>query len=223
MVNIDLRYFFQPPGFVDNVDYAYLWERRGVTRVSGTSTLPLEFSVLAAVTVPLTIHFARYAANRQVRWLAMLACGVALLALPAGVSRTGVVALAAALLVYMWNFKVRHLAVAVAAGAAAFLGYIAAFPGTATALWQTIVNSDEDPSVLHRTDSYALVGDTFRAHPVFGLGLGAVDPKEYRFLDNEWLWQIVQGGTVGVNSNDRAGWRGNLRHLRRIAHGFDAP
>ena len=82
-------------------------DRLGVRRVWGTAALPLEFAVLAAVTVPLTIHFARYAANRQVRWLAMLACGVALFALPAGVSRSGVVALAAALLVYMWSFKVR--------------------------------------------------------------------------------------------------------------------
>jgi O-antigen ligase len=98
----------------------------------------------------------------------------------------------------MWNFKVRDLAVAVAAGAAAFVGYIAAFPASATALWETIVNSDQDESILHRTDSYALVGDTLRAHPVFGLGLGAVDPKEYRILDNEWLQQIVQGGTVGL-------------------------
>jgi polysaccharide biosynthesis protein PslJ len=197
--NVDLRYIFQPPGFVDNADYS-VSDRLGVRRVWGTAALPLEFAVLAAVTVPLTIHFARYAANRRVRWLAMLACGVALFALPAGVSRSGVVALAAALLVYMWNFKVRALAVAVAAGAAAVLGYIAVSSASANALWQTIVNSREDPSILTRTADYARVGDTFRAHPVFGLGLGSSDPLEYGFLDNEWLQQIVQGGTVALTA-----------------------
>jgi O-antigen ligase len=197
---IDLRFFFKPPGFVIHADYLTFYERHGVRRVWGTSIHPLEFSVLAAATVPLTIHFARYAANRQVRWLAMLACGVALLALPAAVSRSGVVALGAALLVYMWTFKARDLAVAVIAAAAAVLGYIAAFPGSANALWQTIINSEQDESVHARTADYAMVGDTFRAHPVFGRGLGSTLPTEYAFLDNEWLQAIVQGGIVGLTA-----------------------
>jgi O-antigen ligase len=195
---IDLRFFFKPPGFVVNVDYLTFYERHGVRRVWGTSIHPLEFSVLAAATVPLTIHFARYAANRQVRWVAMLACGVALLALPAAVSRSGVVALAAALLVYMWNFKVRDVAVALVAAAVAVLGYIFAFQASANALWRTIINSEQDQSLVARTADYAMVGDTFRANPVFGLGLGASDPAAYFFLDNEWLQQIVQGGIVGL-------------------------
>lgn len=198
--NIDLRYLFQPPGFVVNTEDLSYAERHGVRRVFGTSAHPIEFSVLAAVTIPLTIHFARYATSRQVRWLAVLACGVALLALPSAVSRSGLVALAGALLVYMWNFKVREIAIAIVAGAAAVLAYLAMFPGSASALWQQIINSEEDPSILARTVDYAVVGDTFRANPFFGLGPGSTLPSEYGFLDNEWLQQIVQGGIFGLSA-----------------------
>jgi O-antigen ligase len=199
---IDLRYIFQPPGFVINADWVAFYERFGARRVWGTATHPLEFSVLAAATVPLTIHFARYAANRQVRWLAMLACGVAASALPAAVSRSGIVALAAALLVYMWNFKLREIAVGIVAATAAVVGYISAFPASAIAMWQTLINSDQDTSITGRTEDYAVVGDAFRANPVFGLGLGTSlsSRGSDAFLDNEWLQAIVQGGIVGVTA-----------------------
>jgi O-antigen ligase len=196
--NIDLRFFFEPPGFVLNFEYLNLTERLGAKRVVGTSQHAIEFAVLAVMTVPLTIHFARFAVHRSVRWLAVLACGLALLAIPAAVSRTGVLALIAALLLYMWNFKVRTLAVALAGGTTAVLAYIVAFPTVAAALWDTIVNSEQDESILARQADYATVSDTFREHPLFGLGLGASTPSEYGFLDNEWLQAIVQGGTVGL-------------------------
>jgi len=196
--DVDIRYVLQPPGFIVNTDELSYAERHGIRRVFGTSAHPIEFSVLAAVAVVLSIHFARYANSRRVRRLSALACGVALLALPAAVSRSGMVALGAALLVYMWSFKVRQIAIAVVAGALAVLAYLGAFPASASALWQQTVNSESDPSILARTVDYAVVGDTFRAHPMFGLGFGSTAPSEYGFLDNEWLQQIVQGGLVGL-------------------------
>jgi O-antigen ligase len=196
--NIDLRYLLKPPGFVLNIEDVALSERAGAKRVVGTSQHAIEFSVLAAVTVPLTIHFARFAGNRNIRWLALLACGLALLAIPAAISRTGVLAIAAALGVYMWNVKLRALALSIVAGAAAIMGYMAAFPAVAHALQQTIVNSEQDESVLARRADLATVSETFRAHPIFGLGLGGSPPSEYGFLDNQWLQAIVQGGIVGL-------------------------
>ena len=74
----------QPPQIKGAASAGVLSERFGAKRAFGTSGHAIEFSVLAAVTVPLTIHFARYAANRRVRVLAALACGLALLAMPAG-------------------------------------------------------------------------------------------------------------------------------------------
>jgi O-antigen ligase len=118
--------------------------------------------------------------------------------MPAGVSRSGVVALAAALLVYMWTFKLRELGVAMIAGALALLVGVLAAPGTARALFKTISNSTEDSSVLQRLADYSKVSQTFREQPVFGLGLGGSPSSEYGFLDNEWLQSLVQGGVVGL-------------------------
>jgi O-antigen ligase len=200
--NIDLRFLFQPPGFVKNIDAENLQaqQRLGATRVGGTSSHSIEFSVLAAVTVPLTIYFARNAARRDVRWAAALACGLALVSMPAAGSRTGVLALLVALLVYMFNFKVHQLARALVAGSAMVVSYIALFPNFAQALWGAITGAREDTSILDRIADYARVSRTFRDNPVFGLGLGGAPPDQYGLLDNEWLRAIVQGGVVGVTA-----------------------
>lgn len=200
LVSLDLRFLLMPPGFVANLESEYLAlsERMGTVRVLGTSEHAIEFSVLAAVTVPMTIHFARFATKRVVRWAAAAACCVALVSMPAAISRTGVLTLLACLLVYMFAFRVRQLVVAVVAGIVAVVGYAAYFPQTFDALWRTITGSVEDDSILTRTADYAAVSQTLRAHPVFGIGLGGAPPSAYPLLDNEWLRTAVQGGAVGI-------------------------
>jgi O-antigen ligase len=198
--SIDLRFLFQPPGFVQNSDELASAERIGVNRAKGTSAHPIEFSVLATVTLPLTIYFARHAATRNIRFLSAAACGLAIMAMPTAIARTGVISLVAALLIFMFAFSVRQLVNAVIVGSLAVGGYVVALPHIANALWKTIVASEEDESVLGRAADYAVVSQTFRAHPVFGLGLGGSPPTEYGFLDNQWLQAIVQGGTVGVTA-----------------------
>lgn len=202
LTNVDLRFLFQPPGFVTNIDAEnlQLQQRLNATRVVGTSQHPIEFSVLATATVPLTIYFARNAAKREARLAAVLACGLALVSMPAAGSRTGIITLAAALFVYMWSFKVGQLAFGLVAGSALVAVYIAAFPNMAQALWGAITGAREDPSILGRIADYAQVSRTFRDNPVFGIGLGGAPPDEYGFLDNEWLRAIVQGGTLGLTA-----------------------
>jgi O-antigen ligase len=196
--NIDLRNLLQPPGFVVNWEYLQIDERLGNKRVVGTSNHAIEFSVLTAVAVPLNIHFARYAATRQARWLAVLGCFLALAAMPAAVSRSGVVALSAALFVYVWSCTARQILTAVIPVAVAIGAYVAVFPQTAYALWHSVVDATDDGSVWARVRAYAVVSKTFSEHPFWGLGLGGNVPTEYGYLDNEWLQQIVQGGLVGV-------------------------
>ena len=198
VTSLDLRFLTQPPGFVINMDNLGFAERLGVRRVTGTSQHPIEFSVLAAVTVPLTVYFARNAETRRVRVMAGIGCVIALLALPAAVSRSGIISLIAALLVVMFAFRVRAIANAVVGAALAIGIYIVIFPRVANALWNTITNSAEDDSVEGRIDDYARVSESFREHPVFGLGLGGSTPSAVGYLDNEWLQAIVQGGVIGL-------------------------
>jgi O-antigen ligase len=209
-MNIDLRLLFQPPGFREasqvgqqSINVGTL-ERFNAKRSFGTSDHAAEFSALAAVTVPLTIHFARYATSSLTRLLAAVATGVALIGVLAGASRGGLVALVAALLVYMWAFKLRKL---VAGGGAALLVGIAAIVGSAAvsrsaqALWTAVTmgQTGEDPSVVQRVERYPAVVQVFHDHPLFGLGVGQFPPG-VDVLDNQWLKALVEGGIVGVTA-----------------------
>lgn len=201
VASLDLRLLLQPPGFIVNPDINILqlsFKRQGVNRVTATSQHPIEFSVLAAVTIPLTLHFARNATTTRVRLLSSAASVVALLALPAAVSRSGIISLTAALLVYMFAFKIRPIIVALSTLIVAITGYMIVFPTIANALWSTITGSTEDASVESRIEDYARVSESFRQHPIFGLGLGGSVPTEFGYLDNEWMGAIVQGGVIGL-------------------------
>ena len=194
VLDTDLRTFFVPPGFVTSVDDVSNVQRLGLSRVMGTAQHPIEFSVLAAVSIPLCIYFARFASRRDFRTLSWLGCGIGVLAMPAAVSRSGLVSLAVALLVYMLAFSLRAIFSALLISISAVGVYIAIFPNVASALWLTIAGSADDDSIRGRTVDYAVVGDIFRAHPILGLGLGG----QPTFFDNQWLQAIVQGGSIGV-------------------------
>lgn len=197
---VDLRYLFQPPGFVLNTDDLGLTERAGASRVRGTSQHPIEFSVLAAITIPLALYFVRHSATRNARVFAGVACVLGLLALPASISRTGVIAVAAAMAFFMLAFTVRHIAVAVAAAALAVGAYIATLPQITNALWSTITGSAEDNSIEGRTNDYVAVAELLRERPFFGVGLGGSEPTVFGYLDNEWMQAVVQGGLVGLTA-----------------------
>lgn len=200
-LDIDLRLLLQPPGFVENFtlrDEFRLAERLGVRRAQGTASHPIEFSVLAAASVPITIYFSRFAESAGLRVLAALAVPVNLLALSASISRTGIIALISALLILMWAFPLRKLAIGLVAGAAVLLGTVAATPKNVQAMWDTFANSASDTSVLERLADYPKVAQTLREHPIFGLGLGGADPDEYGITDNQWLQQLVNGGLFGL-------------------------
>lgn len=209
-MHLDIRYMLQPPFLVQwepiNEATGQFWraslaDRNGATRAVGTTSHPIEFSVLASITVPLNLHLARFAVTRRGRVLAGFATVAALMAVPAGVARSGVIALVAAMLVYMWSFKLKQLAVGFGAVAAVVALEAVVAPNTLYALWLTIVNSQEDQSVLDRVSDYANVAKTFRQFPVFGVGLGGSMPSGDRgALDNEWLQAIVQGGLVGLTA-----------------------
>jgi polysaccharide biosynthesis protein PslJ len=196
--SIDLRNLF-PSGFVVNIETA-VSVRMGLTRVLGMSQYPIEFSVLTAATVPLMIYFARNAAKRHFRILSTAACGIALLALPASVSRSGILALIAALLVYMFAFKARPVAIAVTVGALAIGGYSMLFPQVANALWDTITGSADDASIESRVLAYTRVGNVLHQHPLFGLGLGGSPPAVLGYTDDEWMQALAQGGFVGLTA-----------------------
>lgn len=203
VTHIDIHLLFQPPGFVvnrfsDGVDQTPdLVIRSGAKRASGTSAHPIEFSVLASTAVLLNLYFAHSARSRNLRILAAVGVVAALLALPAGVSRSGLIAFTAGLVFYMWNFKLRQLGVAAVVGALAIV-VGSAYSGNFKALWDSVSESPEDSSIAARVDDYAAVTTVFHTQPVFGVGIGGVVPGSDGTFDNQWLNTFVGGGFVNV-------------------------
>lgn len=195
---IDLRFLAVPPGFVEVLETPELTSRQGALRVLGTSQHAIEFSVMAAASVPLSLHLARHATTPLRRQLAAIAGLLAVAAVPTAVSRSGVVTLAVALAVYMFAWKVRPIGNAILVGVGVLAAYAVVSPLYLKALWTTIVSSQSDKSITTRTEDYAAVGEQFRQDPWFGLGLGGYPPTEFRYLDNQWLQAVVQGGIVGL-------------------------
>jgi len=207
---VDLRLLFKLPGFheaaqlgrpSDATENSPTLSRFNAPRAFSTTGHPGEFSALAAVAVPLAIHFSRFAPTRWLRLLSLLTVAIALAGLLAANSRTGILVLVASMLVYIWTFQIRELAfTAIGGGVLAMIGF-AAFPKSIDALTKavTLGAAGEDASVQGRLDDYAAVSEAFSAHPFFGAGFWSAVPADSDgSLDNQWLTAIYQGGLIGV-------------------------
>lgn len=204
LTDVDLRNLLQPPGFVKNLNRegtdVGIAERFGAKRAIGTSGHAIEFSVLAAISVPVALYFASFATSRAVRVMSIPAVLVGFTAVVAGVSRSGVVALGIALIVLAWSYTVQRLTLGLLVVIGISWMQVIINPNSLSALWSTITNSAEDLSIQARLADYATVSQTFREYPLFGLGLGGNPPVEYGFLDNQWLQALVQGGLAGLTA-----------------------
>ena len=213
--NMDFRLLFQPPGFTSvqvdrgigsaQVNPNEYNIRYGVKRVWGTATHPIEFSVLIAAFLPFALHFARFSERRLFRILATLSAIILLFALPSGVSRSGVVALVAASLVYVWAFTPRQVVNGLAIAAALVGAQVLLAPDAMQALWKALTIPDD--SVLVRITRSTAISEAFKSSPIFGLGPAEV-PKSLQLhganglvtsgaVDNQWFGALVSGGIVG--------------------------
>lgn len=201
---VDLHAFLALPGFIDNLEAkglgntAAFSERFGAIRAFGTSGIAIEFSVLAAVTVPLVLHFARFGRTRRVRVAAAVAVVLALLSVPAGVSRSGVIALGVAMALYMWALTAKQFVLGLLGLASAVFFQTLIAPDNLEALLLSITGASDDLSIQSRINAVAQTAEIFRRSPIWGLGLGGVTRTEFGFFDNQWMQQLAQGGMVGV-------------------------
>lgn len=190
--------YYNQPAMQD----AELKLRLGATRSPGTFEHAIPFTVFCAAMVPTSLHFARYASNRNYRVLAVLGSALLIFAVPTGISRSGLIALAVACIVYSAALKFRHVVAGAVVAVMAAVLFTIVVPNTAQAVFQTIVNSEEDASVLIRIANYSIVADIFEARPILGNGIvGSVSTAEFgNPIDNQWLLAIVEGGILGLSA-----------------------
>ncbi len=199
-MHTDITVHFHLPG-LQLVGTADL-ENRGIGqfRVASFALHYIEFGSLMAIAVPYAVHYARFGATRNQRRLAMVVALLCAGAVPMSISRTGILALAVAILVMvpMWPGRLRYNAFAALVGLTGCLMIIK--PGLVGTVKSMFSTAGTDPSITGRTARYALIGDWYHQRPWLGRGPFSVVPgiNGGIVFDNQWLYSIVTVGIVGT-------------------------
>jgi O-antigen ligase len=199
-LNQDVTRFLVIPGFKLKDGLAGFMNRDGFNRVPSTATHYIEFSACMATLLPFAIHLAKYSKTKGQRQLFTVMTLLDLAAIPITLSRTGLLALAIALMVMfpVWHWRMRFNAIIIGLIGAA--GLYAIKPGLLGALRNMFFAAGNDTSISAREIDYPIVFHYFGQHPLLGRGPGTFIPAVVggEILDNEWLGQLVSGGVIGV-------------------------
>jgi len=199
LVGFDVTPFMRLPGL-------HFWEatnsvgaRNGLTRAAGTTSNPLEFGVLCAMTLPLAIH-ATLHAKREARRVAPWAACVGLLAmgLMFSVSRSAIIGVAAATFVLFlgWPARRRMWMMATAVGFVAAIGILA--PGLLNTFRTLFQDAGQDSSVQWRLHDYDTARQLIAQHFWLGRGTGTWYAPKHEIFDNQYLLTMVESGVLGL-------------------------
>jgi O-antigen ligase len=199
VLNIGLSPYLAPPGLEFIVDPVELGARgEGFFRVTSTTLHYIEFSTVMAISVPFAVHVARFGATSRVRQAAAISSVLILAAIPATLSRTGILALLvmAVVMTAAWSWRTRFNLLG--AGLALMAAMSVLRPGLLGTVRSLFTNLGDDPSIEGRTNDYPIVTAYFAERPWLGRGPGTYVPVIYDVLDNQWLLSLVTTGIVGV-------------------------
>jgi hypothetical protein len=173
--------------------------RSTFNRVGATAQHPIEFGVVLAVCLPLSLHYAIHGVGhgRPSRWR-WLPVALILIASPMAIARSSVLGLVVgmATIVVAWSGRYRLNALV---GSVVMLAAMRAmFPGLLGTLLSMFTFFGNDPSVEGRTQDYPKVLVFFRESPWLGRGPGSFVPSEHFYLDNEYLGTLIGAGVLGV-------------------------
>lgn len=192
----DIASIITIPGFTF-VPEAYTDERAGFVRIVSTTTNPLELSVVLAMLLPLGLYlgFTNKGWRRKF-WFA--AAAATALAIPMTVSRTGVLAVAAAgaVLLFGWCWRRRLAGLLVALIGLVALRFVV--PGLIGTLGSFLFTPGGDPSIQSRERGIDAALAVLTDQPLLGRGFATFIPERYVFIDNQVLLSLVETGLVGV-------------------------
>ena len=166
--------------------------------MSGTSIYPIELGVVAGMLLPLAIYLAIYdtTRSRRRRWAPV---GLIALAIPASVSRSAVIAVAAAVGVLVVLMPARQRLFALCALPFGLAAVFMTAPGVIRTLLTFFGAGTTDPSVAARVSDYPLVEQYLHHAPWFGRGGWTYFPDNaIDILDNQFLKTAIELGLVGV-------------------------
>lgn len=186
------------PGFSLNASNVAITTRDSVLRVAGTAIHPIELGVVAGMILPLAIWLACYDVDRRPlwRWLPVLCIGVAI---PVSVSRSGVIAVAVATVIFIVLLPPVPRLVSLALVPVSLLVVYTVVPTVVNTLGSYFAAGSSDRSVATRLDDFPLVERLVGHHPLFGQGGGSyIAADAYQILDNEYFKTAVELGIFGL-------------------------
>jgi O-antigen ligase len=187
------------PGLVRNDESAQaIALRSGLSRAEGTALHSIEFGVVLAMLLPIALYFAIRASDRRTRRRFAVMAAVIGAGIPLSISRSGLLAAAAALLVasMAWTWRERVVGLFAAAGGMIALGIVV--PGLIGTFRALIFGGSEDTSITARLERIPLVEERFSQDPWLGSGIGTFSPVEDFILDNQYFGTLLDAGLIGL-------------------------
>jgi O-antigen ligase len=197
LTGLNLASYISIPGLAVHTQVTDLMSRDGLVRVTATTAQPLEFVSVLAMSLPLAIHQARFAAPalRHRRWLQ-----VALIAgtMPLTLSRSAIFALAAVAIVLLptWPKRDRRRGYLMLLAAPVIAGL--AKPSLLTIFGGLFGALGTDASSTSRAGAFVAAAPFIAHHPWLGQGFETFFPQIYFFIDDQYLTSLVETGIVGA-------------------------
>lgn len=189
--------YFRLPGLADNGVDPLLLARGSSLRAVGTAIHPIEYAVALSMLLPIALHYAVTDNGRRTFLARWFPVGAIALGLSQSVSRSAVVCTAVGFLILLvaWPPRLRRRAYLITPVLVAIVAL--AHPGFLRTFLNLFAGASTDPSILSRTNSYAIAWSFIERAPLFGRGMGTFLP-EYQILDNQYLGSLIELGVVGL-------------------------
>lgn len=191
------RFLIRLPGLTFNQAASQISTRSNFNRPYATALHPIELGVVLGALFPLALHFALTSEGRR-RRVAITFSGLIGLGIPLAISRSGIVAFTAAIVVmalgWSWRRRLEALVVGCAVLPALWLG----IPGLVGTFRNLFTSFDTDSSVQQRIERVPKILDVIRDHPLFGLGAGTYSVDDYFLVDNEFWVTTMEIGIIGI-------------------------
>ncbi|WP_191719741.1 O-antigen ligase family protein [Microbacterium pullorum] len=186
------------PGFRYNGGDTAFQARGNLMRVAGSTFHSIEFAVVSAMLLPLSVWRALHD-PRGKAWFHWLQTALLVFAVAATVSRSGILGAAVALAVFVPFMPQRPRRAVLAVLPVVVVVLFLTIPGFMLTLTGALTADDSDPSISTRTNNYPRVMRMIDERPWFGVGPGNYTAHgALQILDNQYLNAAVSIGLIGL-------------------------
>ncbi len=168
-----------------------------LVRVSGTAVHPIEFGVVLSMVLALAFVFA-FTDTEHTGFARWWKVGIIAMGEPMAQSRSGILALIVGAIVLLPALPRTVRRTMLKWSPVFIVAMRLVFPGLIGTIFSLFANFQSDPNFTSRTADYKKVGGYIAQNPVFGRGFGTFLPKDFFFLDNQYILSTIETGYVGL-------------------------